>query len=341
MPSALVFDAFPFLRVFARFSAAVMAVVLALGAIGLARIVRGRSQVATATVFAAAIMIAALELPPGLPVPSSPPVVIDGVPAEEVATWRAIRDRPPDEIVYEYPGAPNEAIDRVYMYGQLIHGHRIANGAILTGQLGYDFTNANPDPRLFGAGPRLAALGIDLVTVNPWGYRLFAANAPDAQRPPPGFTVLRAFADGSALWRVTARPADAVAFSRDEGWWNVESLHGRVRRWMVNRARVTVVTPEAGVYEARFLAAGRFGVPHTLRIEGAEARPSRVRVGRDGPHAARLRLPAGRTDLWVVNEGPRALRVGPEDPRIVSVFMTDWDLRRVGARPQTATTASR
>jgi hypothetical protein len=318
-----------------------MAVVLALGAIGLARIVHGRSRTVAGAVLAGAIVVAAVELPPGLPVPSSPPVVVEGVPAEEVATWRAIRDRPADEVVYEYPGAPNELIDRIYMYGQLVHGHRIANGAILTGQLGYDFTNANPDPRLYGAGPRLAALGIDLVTINPWAYRRYAAEPPEPRRPPRGFALVRAFPDGSALWRVVARPADGVAFSRGEGWWNVESLKGRVRRWMTNRGRVTAVVPEAGVYEARFLAATRHGLPHRIRIEGGEGPPARFRVAVDGPHAVRLRLPAGTTDLWVVNEGPPARRIGPRDPRVVSVYMSGWDLRRVSSGAATAATASR
>jgi hypothetical protein len=227
------------------------------------------------------------------------------------------------------------------MYGQLIHGHRIANGTILTGQIAFDFTNANPDPTLWGAAPRLAALGIDLATVNPWAYRLFGADAPDPLDPPAGFAVLRAFEDGSALWRVTARPAAGVVITRGEGWWNVESLNGRVRRWMVNRARVTVVAPREGVYVARFLAATRRGVPHTIRIEGAEGRPPRVRVAHDAAHAVRLRLPEGRTDLWIVNEGPRARRVGPEDPRIVSVFMTDWDLSRLQSGRETAAAPSR
>ena len=69
-------------------------------------------------------------------------MVVNGRPADEVPAWRWLRDRPSDEIAYEMPGLPNELVERYFMYGQLVHGHRITNGGLFAGQIGHDFTAA-------------------------------------------------------------------------------------------------------------------------------------------------------------------------------------------------------
>ncbi len=195
MPSSLLFDALPYLRGFARFSAAVMAVLLVVAAFGLAGLMRGRTPLFRACVLSLALIASAMELPIGSPeprvIPSAEPLTVNGASADRVPTWAWLRDNRPGEIVYEQPGFPNETVERYYMYGQLIHGHRITNGSLAPGQIGYDFMRANGDVRWPGMPDRLAALGVGLVTINPWAYALAQIPPPDPAAPPAGFEVVR------------------------------------------------------------------------------------------------------------------------------------------------------
>ena len=75
------------------------------------------------------------------PSASNPPVTVAGRAPDQVPTWAWLADNEPEALVFEMPGRANEAIERYYMYGQLTHGHRILNGNLFAGQLGYDVVN--------------------------------------------------------------------------------------------------------------------------------------------------------------------------------------------------------
>ena len=146
--------------------------------------------------------------------------------------------------MFELPGLPNELIERFYMYGEIVHGHPIANGGLFKGQLGYDFVNETGDAEWPNTPAWLRSVGIGLVTINPWAYERTDETAPDPAHPPAGFTVERTFGDGSAVWRVSAAPADAVPVFRSEAWWPSEiGGDGTIWRWMKDDARITVVAP--------------------------------------------------------------------------------------------------
>ena len=110
MPSTLIFDVAPYLRVFARFAAPVMAVLLVVAALGLRELIRDRSDVARYSVLSMVFVISAMELPNGAPamavLNSGPPVVVNGQTAGHVPTWLWLRDNRPGEIVFEQPGRP-------------------------------------------------------------------------------------------------------------------------------------------------------------------------------------------------------------------------------------------
>lgn len=339
MPSSYLFDALPYLRVYARFAAAVMVVLLMLAAIGLAALLRGRTPTTKVAVISTVVILSALELPVGPPVSkpinSDVPLRVEGLEATQLPTWAWLKHRDTDEIVYEYPGGPNEAIERFYMYGQTIHGHRITNGSISPGQIGEDFMNANGDVTWPGVPERLAGLGIDLVTVNPWAYAMAGVAAPPTDHPPAGFEVVGVFPNGSAVWRVTADPAAAVAVPRQAGWWAPEVIDGELWRWMTRRARVTVIAPEAGRFRIRFPARGlnagegaRFGV----WLSGPFGTTPKRMVGPDRELSFDVTLPAGRSDVWVETSGPRPQRVNPGDDRFATIQVADWEITRVASR---------
>jgi len=334
MPSSLVFDVAPYVRVFARFAAPVMAVLLVLAALGLRELIRDRSDLVRASVIAVVLIGSAMELPNGAPaaavIRSAPPVVVDGRTAEQVPTWRWLRDNRDGEIVFEQPGGPNEFLDRYFMFGQTVHGHPIVNGGLSVRSIATDFARANQDVRWPGIAPRLAGLGVDLVAVNPWFYGALGMVPPDVADPPPGFRVLRRFGDGSAVWEVVARPAAAVAIPRAEGWWDPELRDGRIRRWMHTRARVTVVAPEAGDYVLRTRARGLEG-DYTLSVTASGDTVGTAAVGpEDGDVAIPVTLPAGESDLWLVSDRPPR-RIGGGDLRVVTMQLSDVTLTRAGS----------
>lgn len=332
MPSRLIFEVLPFLRVFARFVVPVMAVLLVAGAVGLWFLVRTRGDVARISIFVTAIMLAVMDLPSPLPLGSAEPVTVNGASAADVPTWAWLRDRPTDEIVFELPGRPNEAIERYYMYGQTVHGHRITNGGLFVGQLGYDFADQAGEARWPNTAPWLASLGVDLVTINPWAFGVLGQRGPAAGTPPPGFAVEESFPDGSAIWRVTAEPADAVPVFRRQGWWASELLpDGDIWRWMEDEGRLTVVAPASGRYEMAFRARGLVpGATYPLEIVGPDGAVTRVDVRGETEVVVPLAMAGARGDVIIDNVGPDPRPVGPGDPRTGTVQVSEPVLTRVG-----------
>lgn len=333
--SRIVFEVLPYIRAFARFSAPVMAVALLVGAIGLRLLVRGRSRPLRAVVIGSAIVLSAIELPPGFPVPSDVPVRIDGVPADRLPAWQWLRDADPGSVVLEAPafaGTQGEAMDRIYMYGQLVHGHPTANGGLNETSIGADFGDMLGDPRLPRAATRYAAAGVEYVVVSGWSFRRRGLETPALAAPPPGFAVERVFAD-SAVWRVTAAPADGLAVFRRSEWWVPELVDGTVWRWMRDTGRMRVVTPEAGRYRFAFSVRGFREAPYRVRIDIPGSRPVEVTVTRE-PRTLLIAvdLPAGTTDVRLTRiGGPPARQISAVDLRVVSVQVSDPIVRRVDA----------
>lgn len=339
MPSKLVFELLPFLRAFARFVVPVMAVLLVAGAVGLWYLLRDRTPLWRMCILVTVLMLSIFDLPSPLPLSSAEPVRIDGRSAANVPTWAWLRDHPNRDIVFEMPGQPNELIERYYMYGQLVHGHPIANGNLFPGQLGYDFVSQTGVPEWPNTSTWLSSVGIRLVTINPYAYRLAEAQSPKPNRPPKGFRVVRVFSDGSAIWEVTAAAAPVVPVFRT-GWWASQLLgDGAIWRWMKDRAQITLVPRAPGAYEMSFRARGFEGRPHLLEIRMPDGGIQRVAVGAERT----VRLPVtltGNGDVELVNLGPEAKQIGPGDARIVSVQISEPALSPV-ANPGARTPAAR
>jgi hypothetical protein len=331
MPSGLIFDYFPYLRVYARFVAPLMCVVLAMAAVGLWLLMRNRSITTRLSVLSVAAILSVVDLAPTVPLASAQPILIDGRAPEDIPIWRWLRGHDPGAIVYETPGYPDEWLERHYTSGQIVHHHPLTNGTIVRGQLATDFQLETADPGFPGTPGRLASVGISLVTSEPWGYGILGLPPRDARRPPPGFVLVRSFPDGSAVWRVATAPDDAVAVRRDDGWWAPEFTGGQLWRWMDDDARTTIVARRAGTYRVTFQASSY--VPnevHTLDIGSPDGFVDKIRVGGTRVYSAVVHVPAGRSDIQVHNEGPPARQPNALDKRMISVRMSAWTVRRLG-----------
>jgi hypothetical protein len=249
---------------------------------------------------------------------------------EDVPMWAWLRDdAPPDTVVYAFPAYPDEQLERFHMYGQLVHGLTIANGDPQLTGIGTDMTSAHPDPRVAGAAPALRTLGVDLVTVSPELYARVGVNPPDPAHPPPGFAPVRAFPDGSAIWRVTAAPLEGVAIFQRSSWWAPELVGGRLWCYMRDTARVTLYAPRAGTFRVTFEARNaEAGESRTLRLELPGGRAQELTVGARRPVRLEVSLREGRNDVRLINQGPPARPIGGTDMHVVSVQVSRWTLTR-------------
>ncbi|MGE0026115.1 MAG: hypothetical protein AB7O78_07555 [Thermoleophilia bacterium] len=326
MPSRLVFEVAPFLRAFARFVVPTIAVLLVAGAVGLWWLMRGRGDVARIAIGVTALLLMVADLPAPMPLVAAQPVVIEGRTADQIPTWAWLRDHDPGATVFEMPGTPNELIERYYMYGQTVHGHDITNGGLFAGQIGQDFTRQAGMPQWPNTARWLRSLGIDLVTVSPWAYRMAGLPVPDFTKPRPGYALAAAFPDGSAVWRVTAEPADAVPVFRT-GWWAAEFLPDRrIWRWMNDEGTITIVAPAPGTYRMTMRMRAKDDVPHRLEIEGPDGSRTRVEVGAEREVSVPVTLDGTRGDVVIRNLGPPAEQIAPGDLRIVSVQVDEPEL---------------
>lgn len=330
-PTELLFELVPFMRAFARLSSAAIAVLIPAAAVGLWVLVRGRPPILRSAIVLAAMAVVVLEQPGALPVPTAQPVIINGASPADVPTWRWLRERNTDEIVYEMPGRPNEPLERIFMLGQTVHGHRTTNGSLVVGSLSHDFQRLAGDVTQPNRAAWLASLGIDLVTVSPWAY-LAAAQPPlDPATPPRGFETEARLEDGSAIWRVAATPADGVPVFRARGWWEPDLLpDGRLWRWMDDEGHVTVLTRTAGLHRVTFRLANWPGPSRVLELSAPGGQAPRIVAGAaERIVSVDLRLPAGASEVVVRNLGRPAEQISAADVRIVSVRMSEWQIRRL------------
>ncbi len=336
MPAGIVFDFTPFLRAFARFSIAVMAVVLIIAAIGLSGLLRGRTQVTAYAIAALVFVFTIVDLPGTTPTSlvtgSSTPIQINGADADELPAWQWIAEETdPDAVILESPSWPNEALERFYMYGQTVHERRIANGALNDAELAGAFNKDYPLPTVEGAAEAMATIGIDYVTIAPWAFAMLGREGPDPLQPPAGFELAAQFEDGSAIWEVVAAPGDAVVVRRD-GFWDTEVIDGQSLRWLGQEGGVTVVADEAGLYEVSFDAAGLDpSATYQLEVRGPDGTVQTLEVtGEKDRYAFQLPLAEGESTVeWRVLT-PAAQQISPEDLRVVTIQTGTWDATRVG-----------
>lgn len=333
MPSRLLFALVPYLRAYSRFGIAVLVVLIMVAALGLDMVVRRFSVNGRLLVVLAAFTVSLLEFSRGAigfpSVTSDVPVRINGQAPSDVPVWMWLREHPDSGIVLETAGRPDEWNERFFMYGQIVHGHRLANGNIPEEQIAYAALAQNGDPRSPGVAHRLAALGIGVVTVQPFAYERLGLVAPDPNDPPSGFRVLAAFPDGSAVWRVVAPPADGVALPTGSGWWPAEYQGDDTFRWMRQHGTLSLVVQEPGRFRISFNARGAGSTAPLLRVQrGSSASPISLAASTPSRVAFVADLPAGRTDVTLISTRPATV-LGAGDLRAATVAVSDLDVRRV------------
>lgn len=325
-PSSVVFDFMPFLRVYARFVVMVMACVLILGAVGLWLLVRRRSITWRLSIASVAIILTAMELPTSLPLGTGVPIAPEGQVPEKIATWNWLRQNDPGAVVLETPVFPSEVLDRQFLYGQLIHGHPLANGGLNEPGAATDFGREYGNP-LFRASPTAyATAGINYVVVNPWAWRQAGIAPPQPDAPPKGLAVVKTFPDGSAIWRVSAQPAPAIAFP-SEGWWDPETIDGVRWRYMKDRATVTAYAPRSTRAVIRFSAQGFLPRrPYVLTVKNPDGSTRTLAVRGTRNVTLRTTLPRGKSAFHLVVGGTAPRAMSASDPRVVTLRISQWEI---------------
>jgi hypothetical protein len=224
MPSRAIFAVVPFLRAYARFGAPAMLVLVAVAALSVDWLVRRTTRIKGLALGAILIAITAVELPLSLPLSSGPPLVVNGpgsAPASTFAVWKWLATQKPDGSLIDLPTSAIEPqplegfMDRIWMYGQSIHGWPIANGQLEEATIATPFGRLVGDPRARLAAANLATAGVRVVVVHPWAFRQAGLVPPNTSHPPSGFALVRRYPDGTAVWRVTAAPRPGIAIPYD------------------------------------------------------------------------------------------------------------------------------
>ncbi len=324
MPSSLVFNYLPFLRVYARFGLFVMACVLVLGAVGLSLLMRGRSITWRASVTSVAIILTAMELSISLPIGTGVPLVLDGREPQDVPTWQWLDGHDPGAVAIETPAFPNEVLDRQFLYGQLIHGHPLANGGLNEPGTPSDFGREYGNPLFPASATAYATAGIKYVVINPWAWRQAGLGPPTTASPPKGYSIAATFPDGSGIWRVTAEPLRAIVFPA-EGWWDPETINGVRWRYMKDTTTYTAWAPKAGMATIAFLAQGyRAGAPYTLTVTPPDGSRKSFSITGTRRITFRAALPKGKSTFTLTASGTPPQQMSPTDLRIVTIRVSPW-----------------
>lgn len=330
MPSSLIFEYLPYLRAWARFGAVVLAAVLVVAAIGLFLIVRGRSKLWGYSWIAAALVLTAAEMPLAPPIGAGPPLLVDGRAPEDVPVWQWLRDNRQGEPVIETPAFTREDNDRVYMGGQTVHLHPLANGGLNERSAAADFTEEFGDPVLGGALSAYATTGIKLVTIQPWAYAALQMAPPSVIDTPAGARLLKDFDDGSGVWAVTAPPRVAVTFPDRTTWDPASSINGRRWRFMRDAAVMRAFAPRAATVRVTLQATGYApSVAYPLVITMPNGTTRRFTIA--GPTRVQFTtpLPSGLSSFRLrVPTRPAGDPVGAGHP---SIQTSPWTVRRAAA----------
>jgi hypothetical protein len=324
LPVSYVHGVFGFVSAPTRFFALTLTGTVVLAGLGLERILGSVPGRWAAAVVAVACLITAVELPfqrDGAVKDTGPTPLVQAM-SETI---------PPGEPVAQYPSLDTSlkpVADQLFY--QLEHGHPVLNGGMpgTPGEALRTLVSNHLDPHTPG---RLARLGYRWVTydqdqaVN--AQDLVGSLYPPGRTPelPPGYRVVRRVSDGSAIMRVTARPAP-LGLLRLHGFYKDGWLGG-------TRGSLLACTERPGVYRAPF------------RVVSL-ARDRRVRIGlrevevlAGGPYpmetTVRLRRGCQAVDVDVL--GPPADRArdvieGNTDSRVLSINLDPGRLAYVRAR---------
>lgn len=266
MPSRAIFEFVPYIRAFGRFIIAIAVIAIAIGALGLRLLMNRFADSGRRVVLASALVLTGFEAAVGLPVITAPAGVLPhGNTVDSMPTWKWLAAHPDGGIVFEQPGVGNTSLERIWMYGVSRHGHPVLNVIGNPGEESGNFipqVNGPPGP---ASATLLATAGVKYVTINPWAYEDLKMTTPSSV--PDGYRQVAEFPNGSAVWQLTATPADGFATfqpgvdfprseMRDGKWINL--------RWMFERAAVKAWVEEPGTYRARFLAAPAGGAQRLI-----------------------------------------------------------------------------
>jgi hypothetical protein len=326
-PSALVHQLVPSFRVPTRFMPLLMAALVPFAAVGLALIVdairrRWRPQghagrwagLGVCAVAALASFGELTTIPPGS--------MLD---AREPGYVSLVR-RAPDGILAQYPLLDHADVwDSDYLFWQQAYRRPLLNSAP-AGTLAAAMRDELVDPMRPGTAAKLAGLGVTAVTVRPGEYPVAGAAVDLPRRLGRGFSLL-GDSEGVSVWRVSARPAPAVAIPAS-GFTAPEPSEPGPKRWMTaSPARMALYARTAGTVRASFIA-NSWLEPRTLVIRGE----SGTRVVRRIPLVGRrvvvdIVVPRGISHVSLdVRPGPTPGPVG--DPRTLALYMTSWTIVR-------------
>jgi O-antigen/teichoic acid export membrane protein len=207
-PARLLWEFVPAFRVPSRWTAFLMAALVPLAALGLQagwralaeRRVSRAARLGPIILVAAAFVVSTVELA----INASDDVYrTHPIPAK----WESV-SHTPDGILAVYPLVHSE----IALLGQTQHGRPLLNGAG-AGSYADEVGRALVDPAAPGTAKSLALLGVSAIVTNPEALDFVGYSVPDVPnaRWGPGYALVARFQDGSSVWRVTARPAAALA----------------------------------------------------------------------------------------------------------------------------------
>ena len=289
MPSRLLWEVVPALRVTSRWDPLLMTALVPLAALGLqagwTRLAPPgrRIPVLASVLVGAAMIVSYLEL-------SIKPVShfrTVPVPPEYVAL-----DRTPRGILAEYPLGYSD----IFGFWQRYHGRPLLNGSP-PGTVGDEERLMLLDPAVPGTARTLALLGVTAIGIHP-GAHVDSEVLPREPVGVAGYRLVGRFSDGASFWRVTAPPAAALA-----------TLHGAFaipRRRQDGFVGYSLVSPAGvGALELRSKQPGVVRVFFDAEPPAGSQRLLRVADAK-GERDFTL---DGRTHVSVIVEVPRGLSV--------------------------------
>ena len=310
MPSRLVWEVVPAVRVPSRWIALAMTALVPLAALGLQALWRRIERPPTQYVLVAGAMVFSfLELS----VPAAEPRFrTNPVPAEYAALSQA-----PPGIVAEYP--LEESAD--YLFWQRVHHRSLLNGAP-GGSAADDVRRVLVDPAVLGTAEQLADLGVTAIVT----HRNALHAVEDAPEVPnaswgPGYALLARAPDGSSSWRVVARPAPAVATL--SGFGDPQRPRGTFVGYALSASSgvgyIQLRAAKAGLVRLSFDVEPPAGQSRVLRVaDAAGERP--FRVGARATISLLVELPAGLSQLTLKTDPPAT---SEEDAIVLSAPRTE------------------
>jgi len=310
-PSLFTFELSGAWRVYARFVMVVMLALCVLAAIGLHRLLRGRTMALQAAVLIALAPIVVLDLrirPVGTNTLGVPPI------------YETLDRRPPG-LVAEYPIEPSGFGDYSAEFFQDLHGNPVINGYTHnTLSESRALGLAKLDSRLTPG--RLRMLGVRYVLLTRLPVDL---GVQDPGTPGPGLRLIRR-EPYHALYSVEADPVPLVTIG--PGFGVPERTPEGPLQWLgSDEGKIELMAPCSPCAGRLEVVARSLARPRTITLRGPDGRTLSVR--RVGTRARTVSFPVqfDRRALLTVTTSPNREAVGGPDPRSLSVSMVRPRLR--------------